>query len=41
MTVPFAHAGHILVDLLTMAPVLVIAAWFLVAALRDRRRRNR
>jgi hypothetical protein len=41
MSVPFAHTGHVLVDLLTMAPVLIIAAWFLVAAIRGRRRRSR
>jgi hypothetical protein len=35
---PFAHAGHVLVDLLTMVPVVVLAGWFLVMAVRDRRR---
>jgi hypothetical protein len=39
--VPFAHAGHILADLPIMAPVIVLAIWFLVAAIRDRRRRER
>lgn len=36
----FAHAGHVLVDLLTMVPVVLLAGWFLVMAVRDRRRRD-
>ena len=39
MTVlPIAHTGHVLVDLLTFAPVLVLVLWFVVVAVRDRRR---
>jgi hypothetical protein len=41
IVVPFAHAGHILADLPIMAPVIVLAVWFLVAGIRDRRRRER
>jgi hypothetical protein len=35
---PVAHAGHVLVDLLTVSPVLVLVAWFAVISIRDRRR---
>jgi hypothetical protein len=35
-----AHAGHWIVDLLTILPVLLIALWFLFLAVRDRRRRG-
>ena len=35
-TVPVAHAGHVVVDLLTFAPVLVLVVWFAVVAIRDR-----
>jgi hypothetical protein len=35
---PFAHAGHVLVDLLTFSPVLVLVVWFAVIGVRDRRR---
>ncbi len=35
---PFAHAGHVLVDLLTVAPVFVLILWFAVITIRDRRR---
>ena len=38
--VVFAHAGHILTDGLTMLPVLVLAGWFLLMAIRDKRRRR-
>jgi hypothetical protein len=36
-----AHAGHWIVDALTLIPVALIAVWFLVLAVRDRRRRDR
>jgi hypothetical protein len=36
----FAHAGHILTDGLTMLPVVVLAGWFLVMGIRDKRRRR-
>jgi hypothetical protein len=39
--VPFAHAGHVLVDLLTFVPVLVLLLWFVIAAIRDRRKEER
>jgi hypothetical protein len=35
-----AHAGHVLVDLLTLVPVVALAGFFLVVAWRDRRRRR-
>jgi hypothetical protein len=35
---PMAHAGHVLVDLAFTAPVIGLALWFLVVAVRDRRR---
>jgi hypothetical protein len=35
---PLAHAGHVIVDLLTFAPVLVLVGWFVVVSIRDRRR---
>jgi hypothetical protein len=34
----FAHPGHWLVDLLTLAPIAAVAAWFLIVAIRARRR---
>jgi hypothetical protein len=37
--IPLAHTGHVLVDLLTFAPVLVLVVWFVIVAIRDRRRR--
>jgi hypothetical protein len=38
LTPTFAHAGHVLVDLAFTAPVIGLALWFLVVAVRDRRR---
>ena len=38
MPLPFAHAGHWIVDLLTLAPVAVLAFWFLITGVRSRRR---
>ena len=37
--VPLAHAGHVLVDLLTVLPVLLLVVWFAIITVRDRRRR--
>jgi hypothetical protein len=36
--VPLAHAGHVLVDIATFAPVLLLVLWFTVVSIRDRRR---
>ena len=38
MLLPLAHAGHVLVDLLTVAPVFVLILWFAFITIRDRRR---
>jgi hypothetical protein len=38
---PLAHAGHVVVDLLMFAPVLVLVLWFVVVSVRDRRRGDR
>jgi hypothetical protein len=35
---PLAHAGHVIADLLTFIPVLVLVIWFLIVAVRDRHR---
>ena len=35
---PLAHAGHVLVDLLTVLPVFVLILWFVWITIRDRRR---
>jgi hypothetical protein len=35
---PVAHTGHVIVDLLTFSPVLVLIVWFAVISVRDRRR---
>ena len=35
---PLAHAGHWLVDVLYVLPVVVIVGWISVRALLDRRR---
>jgi hypothetical protein len=35
---PLAHAGHVLVDLLTVLPVLILILWFGFITIRDRRR---
>lgn len=37
MTLPAAHTGHVLVDLLTVAPVVVLILWFAFVMIRDRR----
>ena len=37
-TVPFAHAGHVLIDLpIYLGPVIVLGAWLLFSNWRDRR----
>ena len=38
MSLPAAHAGHVLVDLLTVLPVFVLILWFVWITIRDRRR---
>ena len=38
---PLAHAGHVIADSLMFVPVLVLALWFVVVAIRDRRRDRR
>jgi len=38
VTVPVGHAGHVIVDLLTVAPVIVLILWFGFITIRDRRR---
>ena len=35
---PLAHAGHVIVDTLMFAPVLVLVVWFMIISIRDRRR---
>jgi hypothetical protein len=35
---PPAHAGHVIVDTLMFAPVLVLVVWFMIISIRDRRR---
>ena len=37
-SLPLAHTGHVLVDLLTVLPVLVLIIWFAIITVRDRRR---
>lgn len=40
--VPFAHFGHVLVDLpIFFGPVAVLSLWILVVSRRDRRRSRR
>jgi hypothetical protein len=38
VSLPLAHAGHVLVDLLTVLPVFVLILWFVWITIRDRRR---
>jgi hypothetical protein len=38
---PFAHAGHVLVDLLYAAPLLVMFGLLVIGKLRERRTRGR
>ena len=38
MITPVAHAGHVVVDLLTVAPVVLLILWFAFITIRDRRR---
>jgi hypothetical protein len=40
MPIPIAHAGHWIVDLLTLLPAAVIAIWFVGLAIRQRTRRD-
>lgn len=42
MIVPFAHFGHVLVDLpIFFGPVAVLSIWLVVITRRDRRNRER
>jgi hypothetical protein len=38
IALPLAHAGHVVVDTLMFAPVLVLLVWFTIVTIRDRRR---
>jgi hypothetical protein len=35
---PLAHTGHVIVDSLMFAPVLVLVVWFTIVSIRDRHR---
>jgi hypothetical protein len=35
---PLAHTGHVIVDSLMFAPVLVLVVWFTAVSIRDRHR---
>ena len=37
MNISLAHTGHVLVDLLAVAPVIVLILWLAVITIRDRR----
>jgi hypothetical protein len=39
--IPFAHAGHVLVDLLYAVPLIVLFGLLLIGKLRDRRTRGK
>jgi hypothetical protein len=40
MLIPFAHFGHVLIDLpIFLGPVAVIAGWMILTVRRDRRRK--
>jgi hypothetical protein len=38
MTVPLAHVGHWLVELMYVLPVIAVVAWISIRAILDRRR---
>jgi hypothetical protein len=38
MTLPVAHAGHWLAELMYVAPVLAIVVWIAIRSIIDRRR---
>jgi hypothetical protein len=38
--IPFAHAGHVLLDLLYAAPLLIMVGLLVVGKLRERRARD-
>jgi hypothetical protein len=38
VTLPLAHAGHWLAQLLYFAPVLAVGGWIALQSLRDKRR---
>jgi len=37
-SVQLAHAGHVVVDVLTVLPIGVLLLWFVFITIRDRRR---
>jgi hypothetical protein len=38
LVIPFAHAGHVLIDLpIYLGPVIVVAAWLKFSSWRDKR----
>ena len=40
MTLPFAHAGHVLVELpIYLGPIVVLVAWLKIAQWREKRRK--
>ena len=39
--IPFAHAGHVLLDMLYAAPLLIMVGLLVVGKMRDRRREMR
>jgi hypothetical protein len=39
--IPFAHAGHVLVDLLYAVPLVVVFGVLLIGKLRERRARGK
>lgn len=42
MIVPFAHFGHVLIDLpIFFGPVVVLSIWLLAITRKDRRNRGR
>jgi hypothetical protein len=42
MSIPFAHAGHILIDLpIYLGPVVVVAVWLKLSSWREKRRGER
>ena len=42
MVVPFAHLGHVLIDLpVFLGPVLVVSGWLVMSARRGRRNADR
>jgi hypothetical protein len=38
IALPLAHAAHTLVDLAIFSPVVILAIWFVVLSIRDKRK---